>query len=919
MDNEEHRAAVVKFKGGDYVGALSLFNKLIYKVKQSSFITDLPLGTLLDQRAATYEKLGQYNLALKDGRTLIERDPGNCKGYLRVGKLLCLLERKFEAYKVYQEGIYVIGKLKMEKKQMKNFNQGLFLSLKQQYKLINTELKEQRTHGIKRTASQPMKIEPIKRTAFQSMKIQSSSQSDSSQSDSSQKVKRVKSKLLDPFLYLSPEIIASIFRLIPESQIYKCLLVSQTWYCILLSLPELYNFDCKRSITYEEYSCGLTFFKKVASYSTSKEIKRIKINNVAKQKITQVLLSLVKEPQAPILSIDVSDSFFNLQLFFAVMAKANWRLNNFQKLQSLKLGINCSIKYPHILLNLFPRLKELEISIILPENSLMSLVPIHDKKFKQLKENKGKECNLEKLKLVNHHQLLKREGVAISAQTYSPFPVLLDHRFPSLTELTLVSFNFSNHLPQFGTFLASLDKLTTLYLENNDGIDLLTILQVFLNYQPKFKLKSFTLRENCITSSIPLQQVSESYLTQFTNLNTLDLYGNCLTNSGLFKILKVCGNKLVSLNIGNSYYLTFALHSPKQLYIKDIINLCPNLSFLYLNEMNIDSAAMLQLPKNFGDNLKVPLKYLDLSFNQFEGIDLIRFLASIVEKLEGYLETLVVHGLPIKEDTLTYLKKKRWVLNCISDPQRARWRIANTTETNTLTNPDEVSSENILGYSKSRQDTSISEAKPRKKVFIDEDDKDDEVPKDTPILNVEAESGPGGNPDLNSDSDSDSDDAPEEENINAIKQKAISEQKQEQERQVALQKRFKEQRRLKDERNRLQQESKRNRQAETKESSSLPDDIESFIKEQHVAPIKQQNTHIILKDEEDRDSFVNKKSKLEQKLRQLKKSKQSSIRKGPVWVQTQNFASSKKVVPIGEAKVLKNKAKWLNRKSVNRK
>ncbi|CAK9437750.1 uncharacterized protein LODBEIA_P21280 [Lodderomyces beijingensis] len=660
-EGEQHRAAVLHFKSNEYVKALSIFNQLIYKQRQTGLKNGkgkLSLSTLLDQRAATHEKMGQSNLALKDARKIMEIEPANCKGYLRTGKLLCLMNRKFDAYKVYQEGIYVISKLSNEGRADKD--EKLFLSLKQQYRVLNAELKADRGN------SQPV----TKRKTGGAVAT-------TTMTTTHQPAKRQRVRNLDPCRCLPLEIMELIFHNLSDRERSLCLLVSKKWHQTLTAFASFFKFDCKRAVTVEEFANGVKFFKRLSTCSARWRIKQLKVNQVARQKISHILHSLICEPSFPVESLDISDALLNLQMLYAVLAKNSWRLNNFHRLRSLKLGINCSMKYPHILLQLFPKLDELEICIILPEHSKMSLLPINDRKFKLLKENRRLTHHLKKLTLVNHTKLLKSEGVAITASTYSPFPVLIDQHLPELVELKLVSFQFGNHhLPEFGTFLASLDQLKSLYLENNDGLNLLTLLQMFLNYNPKFRLLHFTFRENCIYSAMSLQQISASYLTQLTELNTLDLFGNCLTKMGLLKLLKICGKSLTSLNIGNSSYITFELHNPSQLHMSQVSLLCPDLEALYLHEMNIDSSAMLQITKHsFNGDTKLKWKQLDLSFNQFDGVDLMKFLEELKKHVVAPLEDLYLHGSTIQEDMLAYVRRRKFALNCSNDPQRARWRV----------------------------------------------------------------------------------------------------------------------------------------------------------------------------------------------------------------------------------------------------
>lgn len=65
---------------------------------------DAPL-TVYDHRAATLEKLNRPREALRDGRLMIERNPSSCKGYLRTGKVLQILQNSEKALDIYQLGL----------------------------------------------------------------------------------------------------------------------------------------------------------------------------------------------------------------------------------------------------------------------------------------------------------------------------------------------------------------------------------------------------------------------------------------------------------------------------------------------------------------------------------------------------------------------------------------------------------------------------------------------------------------------------------------------------------------------------------------------------------------------------------------------------------------------------------------------
>ncbi|KUJ18344.1 RNI-like protein [Mollisia scopiformis] len=83
----------------DYKGALQAFSEAV----QGS--TEHLLLNALDNRAATFEKLGMYKLALRDAKEMIEMMPKLAKGYLRCGKILSLTKKTDLALQIYGRGL----------------------------------------------------------------------------------------------------------------------------------------------------------------------------------------------------------------------------------------------------------------------------------------------------------------------------------------------------------------------------------------------------------------------------------------------------------------------------------------------------------------------------------------------------------------------------------------------------------------------------------------------------------------------------------------------------------------------------------------------------------------------------------------------------------------------------------------------
>ena len=84
-----------------------------YKLKQYEQAIDVltqgieaaPTLGLYDHRAATYDKLKDFNAAVKDGREMIKLDKKEVKGYLRTASVLEKMEKPETALGIYRYGM----------------------------------------------------------------------------------------------------------------------------------------------------------------------------------------------------------------------------------------------------------------------------------------------------------------------------------------------------------------------------------------------------------------------------------------------------------------------------------------------------------------------------------------------------------------------------------------------------------------------------------------------------------------------------------------------------------------------------------------------------------------------------------------------------------------------------------------------
>jgi F-box/TPR repeat protein Pof3 len=99
MSSEEYQAlGRTYYKRQQYGKAVAAFTEAIEaKVR--------PTVDQYDQRAASFEKLKNYNAALKDGREMIKVDKQDIKGYLRTGSILQKVNKPEKAIGIYKYGM----------------------------------------------------------------------------------------------------------------------------------------------------------------------------------------------------------------------------------------------------------------------------------------------------------------------------------------------------------------------------------------------------------------------------------------------------------------------------------------------------------------------------------------------------------------------------------------------------------------------------------------------------------------------------------------------------------------------------------------------------------------------------------------------------------------------------------------------
>lgn len=755
--DEKLALAVLCFRNAKFERALRLYNELVkemtllstlqlkalrrdvYNISEEPIMGPVvhpKLASVLDQRAATHEKLGEWMRSLKDGENVIKIDPLGCRGYLRAGKVLTRLGRDVDAYKVFQRGVYTLEKA-LERYGIA-LPDKLYAKLKGEYRDLNKKLKQgsaakstSRDLGVPvpasllmsqtgssstiETSSSTRTKSPTPSASRASRTESATSASRTSSSSSARSITHTNStsglqrklddmlplksvatlkkqrKTTDPFERLPIEVLEVVFLHLSLSKILSCHLVSRTWYNTLLHIPALYTgrISFKSRISATEYVNGLRLIKRITSKTFSKQVKLLRLRStVNPAHFSRILESLVREQNLRMRSLEIINKDFNVETLFSTLNKNNWNTSNLSPVTRLRLGLNSSMRFENVLLSIMPNLTSLDLLIIDSQlsSASKSLVPNNSHFSKLCETEKTTFEEMESLVLVNHPGLSKhRQSVNPGEDTFDPSPPLLTKSFPHLTSLTVVSFDFTNKESTFGNFLVSAKGLKSLYLENNHEFTLKAFLIILSVYQPLLRLETLTLRENVTTRALSLNEFDIDDFPSLHGLRYLDLYGSSLSVRGLTKLLKIVNREglMRSLNIGNSSYLCFRndkMSTPhgSKMPFSDFFGMLPDLENLYLNELDLDNSSM----RFFHNDIKgkSSLKLLDISFClQIDGMGLMNLFNCYASERgtdeESFvLLELVIDGMEINKETLQFLMKRGCFQKIRNDVFKTKWR-----------------------------------------------------------------------------------------------------------------------------------------------------------------------------------------------------------------------------------------------------
>lgn len=675
------------------------------------------LTSVLDQRAATYEKLGQLQLALRDTKKVLLLDPLECKGYLRQGKLLLDSGERVKAYKCYQKGIYFIEEAERSRDFLANKKHMRQLHIA--YSALNKALKEERretlavstsatssrsetslatkapclankdnhTSGNMRSQGRIDDMLPVKRPSQQDHKV----------------FKKARNPI-DPMERLPLELIGEIYSHINVEQILKSHLVCKHWYNTLLKLPWLYlgSITLKNNVMFSEFSNCMVLLKKVLKSTHSRYVNRIIVPTTFKENHLQRILQVLLQTNLRIKALGITSIHFSIELLLQLLVRLSWGgLDKFLSLDRLFMTINSSFAFNDILPQLCPILTHLEILIIdrVQKISAVQSDMLHQLaqkveegifKYRGAPENATSSGEiiahqqLKSLVLVNQRVAAKFPGPDTDSEgMHKVKPSMLSIRMPNLCSLTVACFDLTGYSSTLTTFLSGAHHLKNVDFESNLGLSLDKFLRILVLNGNLFELEVLRFREMSRSGPLDLDDINLDDMKCLFNLRELDLYGSSLSNKALLKLLRL-SRRIQTLNIGNSKYIYFKntqFTRHNLMNWAELFQLLPELQILYMPEMDFDHLTMSQFNQGINEVYgaeKFNFVTLDLSFcHQIDGISLLYLFEASNNGDAGHCLSvyhLVLNGLTINMETLQLLKRKSYVHKIENDPFRNTWR-----------------------------------------------------------------------------------------------------------------------------------------------------------------------------------------------------------------------------------------------------
>lgn len=626
---------------------------------------------LLDNLAATYEKLGELSKALNYAEKMARIEPFNLKCYIRLGKVLQKQGNDREAYAAYKMGL---------KKSKEAYDQ---YSMEVPQKFIDTIQNQKNIVKERLTRKDSNKTASSGNDASDSTRKRQYINPIEEHNRLSKRKKglnkiplaEISAPRLNLICGLPTELIPLIFNEFSSKELMIVTLVCKSWQTRILAQPQLFQKFILNSCTLRQvlkfcdFICSLYPSSDDKSLRHSLEVVKYSSRTSAEEaKSVETLLSRLQNIHCEKLMLSIpSCTTAHLASFMA----SNVELCRSLKELSVIISLRADKPYEIDMLSRCENLKRLEVLIessVVPIKKRISrtssfiepkLIPTWAEKLESFSLN----CDQNKVKSF-------------------PFITLVSH-FPAnhLSRLCITGVTFSSDTNQFD-WLSNFKFLKEIWFENNKSAKLAALMHLLRDYPLSNLLEKLTFREDRITSKFDMEETSENYFYyhNLQNLRVLDVMGSSISGLGLARILSYLRqNKIKKLNMGDCPYIKLqqfpCLNDTSVISPNDLLVAIPNLEELLVPQFGFlgdDTMKLFTEQVRYLENIK----RVDLSLNpSITGVSIYELLKALKERRTVPLEHINLDGCPsVSHITVNMLKAQGLVKHVDCVYERVVWQ-----------------------------------------------------------------------------------------------------------------------------------------------------------------------------------------------------------------------------------------------------
>lgn len=619
---------------------------------------------ILDNLAATYEKTGELDTALKYAQRMLAVEPSNLKCYIRFGKILQKQGKDGDALDSYDRAL---GTIEDKQGNHVDASERFVAIIEQQKAIVKERLRQSTFSGVhdknSNTRSKRSFIDPIQERKQLSKRLKRSH---------CEKESELAKQPIDFVDELPFEVLPLIFRLFSTKELMRLALVCKTWRQSIRSLPEVFQRFILNRVSYRD----------VLNYCEFMHLVYFKQAGNVRKGIIELIKFSCKTPSEEFKSLDfLMAKLQDLRFRKVILSIPNCNTAHFTKCMSrnsdfirgieelsvvltLRQDKPCGIN----MLNKIQNLKRLEILLV------SSVVPV-TQTVAQTHENDMEPVwadKIESFKLI----------CSITKIKSFPFFDLLS-KFPSnnLSSLCITGVIFGCNDNQFD-WLRNFRFLKEIWFEGNKNATLRFFMRFLRDFPFSTKLSKLTFREDRILSRFDMEEISSDYVycANLKNLCSLDIMGTSISGLGLMRLISYFDeSKMKKINFGDCPFIKIenmvSFENPFVLPPSFLFTALPQLEDLIipqLGTLNDQSMSVLRAEVN-----NMPqLKRLDLALNpSITGVAIYDLLKALKDLRLEPLDQLNIDGCAaVSHITIGMLKSQGLIKTISCSYERELWR-----------------------------------------------------------------------------------------------------------------------------------------------------------------------------------------------------------------------------------------------------